>query len=110
MPILGLADCYMGPCLKRVRSPQVAPKIVSGHVYGRIVLHHITGRFHSLVWLHTQATRAHLGGDGEPVAAADVRVDLEAHVVRHVVLPHIHQRIQSILHQEYLLTDLHLPG
>ena len=47
----------------------------------------------------SQANRGYLGSDGEPVAAADVRVDLEAHVVRHVILPHVYQRIQSILHQ-----------
>jgi hypothetical protein len=31
------------------------------------------------------------------VAAAHAAVDLEAHVVRHVELAHVHQRVQRVL-------------
>lgn len=41
----------------------------------------------------------HLGSDSKPVAAADVGVNLEAHVVGDIVLPHVHQRIQGVLAQ-----------
>ena len=39
----------------------------------------------------------HLGAHGEPVAAAHARIDLEAHVVGHVELAHVHQRVQRVL-------------
>ena len=94
--VLSLADSYVGPCLNRVQLPQVAPL----RFHSLFWQHFITGLFCSLIWLHPQAKRDHLSRDSEPVAAADVRVDLEAHVVRHIILAHIHQRIQSILHPE----------
>jgi len=37
------------------------------------------------------------------MAAAHICVNLEAHVVRHIVLPHINQRIQSILRKALLV-------
>ena len=43
------------------------------------------------------APAAHLCAHGEPVAAACVCVDLEAHVVRHIVLPHLHNALQRVL-------------
>ena len=40
---------------------------------------------------------AHLGPHCEPVAAAHVGVDGVPHMVRHVVLPHLHNALQRIL-------------
>jgi hypothetical protein len=39
----------------------------------------------------------HLGADIVPMPASDVGVDLEAHVVGHIVLAHVQQSIQRVL-------------
>lgn len=54
-----------------------------------------------------QVVPAHLCSHCEPVAAADVSVNLEAHVVGHIVLPHIHQSIQRVLGNRGNLQNRH---
>lgn len=85
-------------------SPDRSPK-------GRNSMENTTGfctLFHPTQWIYQifihwprNSQQQYLCLDSEPVAAAHIVVNLETHVVRHVVLTHIHNRIHRILNSGF---------